>query len=175
MLYSKKWIFIGIISLAILLVAASVLVSQCQSYADKQVYKYVLESLAKKIPLNEYSFYSHPSTCRGARQEHLPQTDKALFSRFYKNNNLQQKTPGKFSLSGSQYNIVSDSDSLLIYQGKSPVLGKIPKQLINLSHVGFNDSETEALICVESADSGDLVYLKKHESQWKVDKWIYIW
>ena len=143
--------------------------------SESEVHQATLEALSGKLPITEFSFYSHPSTCRGAKLSNLPTVSRVIFDDFYQNNNVIRIKPRQLQFSGKQYHIVNEEDSWRIYSGKVPQLEGIPKQLINLSRVGFNPSETQALLCVESQESGDLIYLQKTEGRWQVLKWVYIW
>ena len=143
--------------------------------AESEVHQAVLKDLSIKLPIDKFSFYSHPSTCRRAKPSTNPLVAKDIFDDFYQSNNVISSKPSQLFFSDNQYQIVSKEDSALIYAGKAPKLKGIPKQLINLSRAGFNASKTQALVCVESEESGDLVYMIKNGENWVIKKWSYIW
>ena len=142
---------------------------------SSSVYETMLASLSKKLPLSKYSFYSNPSRCRLIKPADLPTVSEALFNDFFKKNNVLLSNITGFKITSNTYNIVSSEDSLRIYTGKTPGLKGLPKQLINLSYIGFDSAKRQALVCVESQESGDIVYLQKSAGRWRVVKWNYVW
>lgn len=159
---------------SILVVTVAINLRQAND-AESDVHLAVLKDLSGKLKINEFTFYSHPSTCRGVKQSSHPAIAKDIFADFYQNNNVIHSKPRLLELSDKNYNAVNKEDSQRIYSGKSPVLNGIPKQLINLSRAGINASRTQALVCVESEESGDLVYVEKEGTSWIVKKWSYTW
>lgn len=135
----------------------------------------VLQLLSEKIPIQEYAFYSHPSTCRGGGRDRLSGVGPGLIDDFVRQNNPLQAQPGELLLTGTDYHLVSRQDSRRLYAGASPELRDIPRQLINVSRIGFTADMAEALICIETEESGDLVYLRKTDQDWRVQQWLYIW
>ena len=142
---------------------------------ESEVHLAILKDLGAKLKIESFSFYSHPSTCRGVKLSSHPTIAKVLFDDFYQRNNVISSKPRQLLFPDNQYHVINKEDSRLIYSGKSPKLNNIPKQLINLSRAGFNASKTQALVCVESEESGDLVYLSKDGEKWVTKKWSYIW
>ena len=135
----------------------------------------VLENLSNKLPVNEFSFYSHPSTCRGVKAASHPSVSKETFDNFYINNNPISSKPRQLILPANKIHVVNEKDLFRIYKGQAPELHGIPDRLIALSRVGFNKEYTQAIVCVESEESGDLVYMRKDGKNWMVQKWAYVW
>jgi len=135
----------------------------------------VLKNLSTKLPISEYSFYSYPSTCRGVKALSHPSVSKETFDNFYHNNNPISSKPRELKPLDNKVYVVSNKDLLRIYKGQAPELHDIPNKLIVLSRVGFNKEKTQAIVCVESEESGDLVYMRKDGKSWMTQKWAYVW
>jgi hypothetical protein len=142
---------------------------------ERDIYFSVLERLSQKIPISNFTLYSHPSTCRGANRDNLPEAGQALMEAFHRSNDVVTGEPLQLTVSGKIYHIISRQDSKRIFAGEQPKLTNTPKRLINLSRIGIDKKKHHALLCVESEESGDLVYLEKHDGQWQIIKWQYVW
>ena len=170
--YQRKVKFLFLLLIFVIIVGAIFLQ---ENDAELAVHQTVLKGLSDKLQIEKFSFYSHPSTCRGVKHSSNPAVSKVVFDNFYQNNNVISSKPRQLLLHGNQYHIISKENSHLIYVGKPPKLSGMPKQLINLSRAGFNTTKTQALVCVESEESSDLVYLTKDGENWEIQKWSYIW
>lgn len=166
-----KLIFLLLLVVAIIL---GVIFLQ-KSDIEADVQQEILKELSTKISINEFSFYSYPSTCRGVKAQNHPSVSKETFDNFYHNNNPISSAPRQIITEDTKTHLVSNEDLLRIYKGQAPVLHGIPDKLIALSRVGFNKENTQAIVCVESEESGDLVYMRKDGKNWMTQKWAYVW
>jgi hypothetical protein len=169
----KQSLIILIFTVAILVVAATVVYRE---YFNEEgaVYLSFLNQFDKD-KVRDVAFLSAPSVCGGANRQNMPDASEELFSS-YLNANDKSAVPINLRELEGRFNVVSFDEANRLHENNLLHLFKSSsKKLIKLSRVGFDNSKTHALFCIEPGGMGLLVYLVKENGLWKVQNSDTVW
>ena len=145
------------------------------AHNEQSVVMSLVETIKKDESSSHAAFYSYPSTCEQDSKNHH-KFSQSLWDSFLKANEHKNGPIQLFSLKGLA-NTVKWEDNLQIYdtEGGSKLFRTTDKNLIQISRVGFNENETEALICLEPGWRGLLFHMRKQDDGWIIIKEYQAW
>gem|GEM_PF-4440203 len=145
------------------------------AHDEQNVVISLVEIIKKDENSSHATFYSYPSICKqDSKNSHG--YSQSLWNNFIEANEFNNGPVQLFSLKGVA-NTVKWEDNLQIYdtEGGSKLFRSSDKNLIQISRVGFNNDETEALICLELGWRGLLFHLRKQDDSWVIIKESQAW
>ena len=163
----------GLLSLAILLVWASLVIYWNYSDDEMNVYIALLNEQNMIAEMGDVAFMSVVSTCQLEHGGSNTMMASALIKA-----NSNQRGPIRLEKLTSLANVVNAQETTRFHQQKtwSTSLKWAGNRIVRLSRVGFNDAKDKAVLCLISGHSAHMVYFERQNwRRWAVTQFSPLW
>ena len=164
-----------IICSVLLVSVVSVLSQNNDAQEENTVYLAILTSFEHAVDLDNVKYLSSPATCQTHPTKHAT-TPNPLFIAFAQANSADA-TPIRLPALKSHFTVVDWAETRRLNSSKDQ-LNKIfstMAEVVMLSRVGFDASQRQAIVCVESRTRGLFYALHKEADVWVVDATLDEW